>query len=304
MRIIGCFLLAIIFPALVNAEDVKARMAFMSDTTAVGKPVTLLLAISHPSDEPIIFPIQNKRFRPFEYVSHKAIPTRTVEGISYDSAYYKLRTFNLDSIQQLSLLYKVVRKGDTLNLYTNRDSVKLNYRFQEGSPTITFRSMEEPIEMKDPPNYALIILLTVSMLVLMVGLFYVLKAPIRRQIMLSRARNDFRTVLGKLNLIKSNGDWELQLTELNDTWKSYLDPHTAYGLKAMSTTDLKEKLDELYFLSPAQHQNLVEMSVLYDRAIYAGQYIQPMEVSEAIDFLLPILEQEYERRREEIIQSK
>ncbi len=284
-------------------QAVNANLKFRQDTTAVGKPIYLEVSVSHPAEVPVIFPSEAKNFLPFEYVGRKAFPTRTEEGISYDTAVYQLRTFDLENIQSLKLPFFYIEGGDTLKIFSAKDSIQLNYRYQEGSPVDEFRSLEFPIEMTDPPNYTLIILLSVAALVFLIGLFYIMKEPVLKRLRLRNNKKQLEEALFKLKSIPSLSGTPKQLLTLNQLWKDYLDPQHQHKLEALTSTELQEELKQLEHLAEEDREKLVLASQMYDRAVYANAQVPADEINDLLVDLLPIFEAEYLRRKSNIAQE-
>ncbi|MCI4667027.1 MAG: hypothetical protein MRZ79_02620 [Bacteroidia bacterium] len=285
-------------------QEVKASIDFLGDTTAIGKPVGLRIAVSHPERTPVIFPRKSKYFKPFEFISQKAFPTRTVDGISYDTAIYQLRTFEMNEVQYLKLPFGYVQGKDTLDIYSKVDSIQLNYRYLEGASVEEFRAVGLPIEMTDPPNYTLIILLSLAGIVFLIGLFFVLKEPVIKRLKLRNNKKQFEEALFKLKSISGLIDPERQIEVVNDLWKSYLDPDQEHKLKALTTMELEGELIMMHHLNEEHREPLIEASALYDRAVYAGEYLNSEEINNLLVKLIPAFEVEFLRRKEVISQDR
>ena len=87
---------------------------FLQATVEVGQPLDYELRYAHAPDLEVVFPDSLARYSPFEYVGKTYYPTRTRLGISVDRAIYHLRTFRLDSVQDLALPVAVLQGSDTL----------------------------------------------------------------------------------------------------------------------------------------------------------------------------------------------
>lgn len=291
-------------PSFVKSQEVKASLSFLVDTTAVGKPIGLRVAVAHPKEMAVIFPGRKKQFAPFEYVTREAVPTRTFGGISYDTAIYQLRTFELEEFQSLQLPIGYVLRGDTFEARTGTDSIRLNYRYKEGVSAEEFRAIALPIEMTDPPNYTLIILFGIAAIVFLIGLFFVIREPVLKRLKLRKNKKQFEEALFKLRSVSGIQDTERQVEIINQLWKEYLDPEEEHRLKALTTHELEEELLEMHHLGAEHRLPLLEASTMYDKAVYAGAFVHHEEVNDLMVALLPVFELEYLRRKEIISQER
>src|SRR5688500_9661894 len=94
-------LMSSIWPLL--AQDVTVRGGFFLDSLKIGDQTGFYLTAKYPSNLNIIFPDSTYNFSPFEYERKRYFPTQTTKGESYDSVVYFLSTFEVDSVQTLSL---------------------------------------------------------------------------------------------------------------------------------------------------------------------------------------------------------
>lgn len=103
-----------------NLVEVRAR--FSADSIELGKPISYFLTARYPEKMLVLFPDSSYKFAPFEYQKKNLSPTRTANGISYDSVVYTFATFEIDSIQSLQLPVFVVQEKDcTVVLPERRD---------------------------------------------------------------------------------------------------------------------------------------------------------------------------------------
>jgi hypothetical protein len=104
-------------------EQVKIKGYFSSDSIELGKPISYFLTARYPEKMMVLFPDTTFKFVPFEFQKKKIIPTKTTNGISYDSVVYTLTTFEIDSIQSLQLPMYVVQAKDCTVVYPEKKDV-------------------------------------------------------------------------------------------------------------------------------------------------------------------------------------
>jgi hypothetical protein len=109
----------------VNAQDILVRGGFLSDSVKIGEETAFFLAADYPAELNILFPDSTFKFTPFEFQQKKFTPTVTKNGRSYDSTVYYLATFEIDSIQSLSLPVYLLQQGDCTIFLSNTDRVNL-----------------------------------------------------------------------------------------------------------------------------------------------------------------------------------
>lgn len=107
------------------AQEINVTSGFIKDSVQIGEPISYYLTARYPSSVMALFPDSTFKFSPFEYEGKAFFPTKTTEGISYDSAVYKLSTFEIDLVQYLSLPVFVTTARDCTMFESARDSIRL-----------------------------------------------------------------------------------------------------------------------------------------------------------------------------------
>ena len=119
--------------AVVLGQEVTVRGRFLDDSLVIGKPAAFALAVRYPADQNVFLPDSLFTIPGFEYHSRWYAPTRTANGLSSDSAVYRITSFSIDSIQYLTLPAFEVTGTDTTFYQSDTDSVFLK-RFVEPLP--------------------------------------------------------------------------------------------------------------------------------------------------------------------------
>jgi len=110
------------------AQGIRVHGYLKKDSAAIGEIIPYILTASYPRDRQVVFPDSTYTFAPFEYHSRLYFPTRTSGDTSYDSAVYFLTTFEIDSVQPVSLPVYLIQARDSLPVYAHTDSLRLNFR--------------------------------------------------------------------------------------------------------------------------------------------------------------------------------
>jgi hypothetical protein len=95
--------LCLVFCIVSSAQTIDTKGGFLSDSLKIGEETAFYLSSRYPSEFTVLFPDSTYSFAPFEYSRKVYFPTRTKNGQSVDSTVYYLSTFEIDSIQTLSL---------------------------------------------------------------------------------------------------------------------------------------------------------------------------------------------------------
>lgn len=117
------FILFLFLVQAAYAQKVKVHARFDGDTVRIGLPIRYTVVAQYPSQYQVLFPDSTFSFAPFEFQSKKFVPTQTQNNLSYDSVVYTLVSFEIDSLQTLSLPVFQVQKRDSLVYFTDPDTV-------------------------------------------------------------------------------------------------------------------------------------------------------------------------------------
>ncbi len=278
------------------AQMQKGRIVgnFLVDSMQIGEPIYYSLSFSHPADWEVIFPDSTYAFKPFEWVSHQAFPTQTQAGISRDSAVYVLRSFEMDTIQNLSVPVWVLRgKGDTLLFTPPADAITVKFHLTpellQDSSMQKLQTNTELVPIQVPFNYPMVILISVAVLFLVALLILLFGGRVRKAYRLRRMRNQHeRFVQSYLkafaeNLTSQSAEHALAI------WKNYLEnleeiPYTTYTSSEI--------------VAITQNDQLKRHLKALDRAIYGSEVTQALR--ESLDNLLDFAVSVYENRMKEV----
>ncbi len=127
MRIglICTFLMILSFPARVLGQDIVVRGEFLTDSMRVGDEIFYSLSARYPPGEQIVFPDTTFFYGSFEFVGKQFYPTKTNNGVSVDSAVYRLTTFETDSLLRLRLPVFQINALDCTRVAATWDTVRM-----------------------------------------------------------------------------------------------------------------------------------------------------------------------------------
>lgn len=268
-RLLTVWILLTGCPAFVSAQHVQTRGSFAGDSIGIGDRTVFTLTARYPDTLNVLFPDSSYNFTPFDYQSRRYFPTRTVEGISYDSVVYFVSTFETDNIQSLRLPVFVVNSSDCTAVYSSPDSIILNQLVSVLPDSLTAADLPLRINVAYEPvgdtyNYPLTIA-SVLGLFLISGVGWLLFGDrIKRYWVIRRMTKKHKlfTTAYSLSLDKIKTDFSPVSAEATvNVWKEYLEDLERTPFTKMTT---RETLH--VFKEPSLEQHLRSI----DRVIYGN----------------------------------
>lgn len=126
---------------------------FLADSVQIGEPILFSLSLKYPKDLEAVFPDSLHNYSPFELNSKRYFQTVSDSVFSTDSALYELTTFEIDTVQHLSLPVYIVTEQDSTILHTNTDSVILKQVVEAIPDSIAMKVNTEYVEVPMQFNY-------------------------------------------------------------------------------------------------------------------------------------------------------
>jgi hypothetical protein len=245
------------------AQELKAKGYFLSDSVMLGGHVDFSLSLKHPSNMEILFPDSTFDFGSFEWVSKRYFPTKSTEKESLDSVVYRLRTFEMDSTQHLTMpVYMILQEGDTSVFESRLDSVNIAFVLKAMPDTVRFATNTHLLPVSHAFNYPFWIAGFVIFLLILVLVFVVFGSRIREYYRLKRVKTQYEVFVNAydLNLRK-----EQNHESANDAlalWKGYLEKVKKAPFSSLTSKEI---------LNIIPDDTLGQSLKNIDRAIYGGQ---------------------------------
>jgi hypothetical protein len=277
MRFLLACLVVLLSLSVAYSQQVIVRGGFISDSIRVGDEISFYLTARYQRSQQIVFPDSAHFYQPFEFSSKLYFATRTKDSLSYDSAVYKLRTFEVDQDQTLRLPVFLVNALDCTRVFSNRDTIRIRQLVRELPDSISsdlpLKATVDYMQVSRQINYPLIII-AVSFVFLFGAVGWIALAPAARKLnkkrKLKRLHNNFIAEFDShlISLTRSSSPAETEIAIA--LWKKYMEDLSRKPYTKLTTkeTALLEK-DELL------QKNLRAV----DRAVYGhGQsVVQPLE---------------------------
>ncbi|MCC2546700.1 hypothetical protein LJY25_09625 [Hymenobacter sp. BT175] len=265
---------------------------FLQPTARVGDVVGYELTYRHRPDLEIIFPDSSAEFRPFEFVRKTARPTRTRKGVSLDQTVYYLRTFALDSVQQLRLPVTLLQGTDTLTV-APAEPARLQLlataplTLPDGPPALQQSTAPLPVEQQF--NYPYWLAAAGLLVLLVAGLALGFGRRLRQRYQLYKLRKNhvyflaqYARHIERFTLSRSLSNMERAIT----LWKNYLTGLEDNAINSLTTKEIV-----------AHYQNDLDVSLalrVADRVIYGNQFTDDeVETDDAFARLRTFAERRY-----------
>ncbi len=229
------------------AQHPKGR--FLTDSITIGKPFQFALSFKHRPDAEVIFPDTNYNFAPFEILKHDYFDTQTDKSGSLDSAVYTLVSFDLTTIQKLSLPVWIVTEQDCTANYSYSRSVVMQQLIQR-KDTLKLKEDTAAKIIDQQINYPFIFLISISVSLISILIYWFFGKQLQRQWQLyqlfSRKR-DFSKNFSRLKLKVNQKSGLENVEKAVILWKKYLrrlenKPFETFTSKEIADNLLSEKL--------------------------------------------------------------
>jgi hypothetical protein len=231
-----------------TAQEVKVRARFIEDSVRIGAPLRYTLAAEYPSHYQVLFPDSTFNFAPFEFQSKKFIPTQTLNNLSYDSAIYTLVSFEIDSLQLLSLPVFQVQKRDSIIYTPDADTVYFSALVAAVPDSLAINQL--PLKTNTAYNkvswilnYPVLLMMAGTLLIVAIIIWVVFGKRIRKHFALKNLLKKHSSFLTEFdqNLQKLNSAFHPDVAEKSITvWKKYMEELSAQPYTKYTSKEIRE----------------------------------------------------------------
>lgn len=294
--LIGLFILG---TAVSGNAQVQGKLYALDSMIMVGNPFKVQMEITHPEEMVVIFPDSDANFFPYELYRARAFPTQTFEGRSTDKKLFRLYTWEIDSIQTLTLPYWYVKNGDTIQEYANQIRFQFLPTLPARADTSQVRFQEGYYDLDGPKDYTLLFIILGSVLVGLALAGFLLYKPILNRIKKWRIEKEWKKYQGKFDQLPGLLPRQTEfIVSLNHLWKEYLDRRHHVVLRSLSTAELKHELQSFEGIGQQEAKILMSSNRSGDMILYAGQRFKDQDLMHLHSEIVSIMETEYLRRKE------
>ena len=235
-------------PLIASAQSLKPNGSFSADTLKVGEPVYYTLTFRYPRDLEVVFPGEDANYAPFEYLDRQFFPTRSDSLFSYDSVVYEVATFELDSVQPLTLPVYVVEAGaeggaDSTAIYADIDSIYLQQVIAQLPDSLALKENTEALPVPRQFNYPYLLVGIGVLIALLILLYVLFGKQLRRQWQLRQLRKADRQFAERyaraLDSLRAEPS-ERHSEETLVVWKKYMERLDRAPYTKMTTREIAQ----------------------------------------------------------------
>lgn len=238
--------------SFVSAQDLKPRGYFLKDSVKIGESVAYSLSYKDKKNRPVIFPDSLYNFAPFELLDKAYFDTRSDSINSIDSAVYYLATFEIDTVQSLSLPVFVFTGQDSIPIYSEKDSIVLNQVVTQMPDSVNLAETKafQPVSRQFNYPYWVIGLIVLGFVALIVSVIW--GKEIAKRIRLYRLRKKLEKFREEFDREIENISSETEKPRIESIlkfWKSYMEsleqvPYTKLTTKEIIQIQQNSSLEE------------------------------------------------------------
>lgn len=237
---------------LVSAQDIKPTGYFLKDSVKIGELVPYSLSYKDKKNRPVIFPDSLYDFSPFELLDKSYFDTHSDSINSIDSAVYYLATFEIDTVQSLSLPVFVFTGNDSIPIFSEKDSIILNQVVTQMPDSVSLSETRafQPVSRQFNYPYWIIALVLLGIIALVVGVIW--GKEIAKRIKLYRLMKKLEKFKLEFDLEIENISSDTEKTKIESLlkfWKSYMEsleqiPYTKLTTKEINQIQNNSSLEE------------------------------------------------------------
>ena len=235
--------------SLAQGQEVNVKGRFLMDSIKIGEQIPYSLTARYPSSLNLVFPDSTFSFAPFEILKKTYFPTRSKNNVSYDSAVYFLTTFEIDSVQTLSLPIFSIHAKDCTTFFASADTIFLKQLIKAVPDSIA--AQELPLKtnttyqnVKWLLNYWLIIIGIGVLLISAITIWVIFGKRIKKYFMLrklQRKHNSFLQRFSKSSEQLRSGFTVKHAENVLVIWKGYMEELMAQPFSTATSKEILQR---------------------------------------------------------------
>jgi hypothetical protein len=260
---------------------------FHKDSVKIGESLPYSLWVRYPKNKDVAFPDSLYDYSPFELERRDYFTTKSDNLESLDSVVYYFTTFEIDTIQYLTLPVFLLNEYDSTTLYTQKDSIILDQVVVEIPDSVAVLVNTKYQKVPLAFNYPYFTIGVIIVLVIILAIFLIFGKKIKKVIRVYWLTKRHKKFLKSFNVLLLDQPIEVERTL--SAWKVYLE-------KLLSQPYSKLTSREIVALSA--HQKIEEYLKVIDRHIYGGS--KGVDTKSAFEQLLLFTVEQFTTRIKEI----
>lgn len=239
----------------VFGQEINPRGYFSKDTILIGEHVDFTVVVNYPRGMEVLFPDSSYNFYPFEFLKKSYLNTVSDVTSSNDSVVYKLTTFELDSLQELTVPIFLLINGDSTEIESNSDNLFVQQIIAENIDSLIVKETIDYQSVSKAFNYPYLLIALGIMLIIAILVAFFFGKEIKRRFKLYRLRRAHLRFLEKFGLMQNAGFKSSEEAEnILGFWKAYLErlegmPYTKLTTREIvifqENNDFKETLQTM-----------------------------------------------------------
>ena len=260
---------------------------FHKDSVQIGEILPYSLSIRYPKNNDVAFPDSLFDFSPFELEKRHYYTTKSDSLVSLDSVVYYFTTFEIDTVQYLTLPVFLINEYDSTTLYTAKDSIILDQVVTTVPDSVAVLVNTEYQKVPLAFNYPYFTIGVIALLLVALVIFLIFGKRIRKTIKVYWLTKRHKQFIKLFNNLLADQPIEVERTL--SAWKKYLEK-----LLAQPYTKLTSK--EIVSLSQASE--IADQLKVIDGHIYGGN--KSTDTKSPFKFLLDFSVEQFNNRTKEI----
>lgn len=251
-------------------QTIEVRSHFLADSIRVGEPVPYALTARYQRNLNILFPDSTFAFDKFEMERKEFFPTLTRDSISYDSVVYYLSSYELDTLQTLSIPVFIAHASDCTAIFGRRDTVIMKHLIANmpdsvDTKQLPLKSNTSYINVQMLFNYLTFILITLCVIVALIIFWAMYGRRIIKYFRIQRLKRRHSSFMQNFEAAVNQAQQGFTAVKAEKAmliWKRYMETLDGKPYTRWSSSEI---------VSMADDQHLLNTLRGVDRAIYGGR---------------------------------
>jgi len=268
-------------------QEIVPHGYFHKDSVKIGEALPYSLWVRYPKNNDVAFPDSLFDFSPFELEKRHYFTTKSDSLISLDSVVYYFTTFEIDTVQYLTLPVFLINEYDSTTLYAPTDSIILNQVVTILPDSVAVLVNTDYQKVPLAFNYPYFTIGVIVLLLVALIIFIVFGKRIRKTIRIYWLTKRHKQFIKSFNNLLADQPIEVERTL--SAWKKYLE-------KLLSQPFTKLTSKEIISLS--QQPEIADHLKIIDRHIYSGS--KSTDTKSAFEYLMYFSVEQFNNRTKEI----
>ncbi len=230
----------------VKAQKIAPKGVFLADSIQIGEPVLYALSLTYPKELEVVFPDSLHPYFPFELIKKQYFPTQSDSVFSKDSALYQLTTFEIDTVQRLTLPVYIINEYDSTILYSTADSIVIKQVVTTLPDSVVMKINTSYVEVPLAFNYPYWLAGSVILLIVLVVGWLIFGKSIINQFKLYRLKKRHQNFLQQYKQLLTTHYSEPE--PILTLWKKYLEkltrqPYTTFTTKEITALLTQQEIE-------------------------------------------------------------